>query len=125
MVGRVLVQSNGEKLPQRERIGQTPRNAALALQSFKEPDHHDAKVQPRRQGRTSQFGVVKARATLLAVAVKVGFVQSLIQTGVKRMSGSRGQLSSVPQRLLPLPALPRAHRHKPILKSKHFQVKMF
>src|SRR5215472_7859176 len=112
MVGGVLVQSNGEKLPQRERIGQTPRNAALAIESFEEPDHHDAKVQSRRQGRTSQFGVVKARATLLAVAVKAGLVKSFIQTGVKRMSGSSGQLSSIPQRLLPLPALARTHRHK-------------
>jgi hypothetical protein len=54
------------------------------------------------------------------VAVKAGLVKSFIQTGLKRMSRSRGQLSSVPQRLLPLPALPRAHRHKPILKS-HIQ----
>jgi len=27
----LLVQTNGEKLPQRERIGQSPRNAALAM----------------------------------------------------------------------------------------------
>src|SRR5258705_12002115 len=109
MVWSVLVQSNGEKLPERERIRQTPRDATLAIESFEEPDHHDAKVQSRRQGRTSQFGVVKARATLLAVAGKAGLVQSFIQTVVKRMPGRRGQLSSVPQRLLPPPALFPVH----------------
>src|SRR5260370_25795073 len=113
MVWCVLVQSNGEKLPQRERIGQTPRNAALAIQSFEEPDHHDAKVQSRRQRRTSQFGVVKARATLLAVAVKGGLVKSFIQRGVERTSASRGELRSVPQRRLPLSPLPPRPLHKP------------
>ncbi len=46
MVRRLLVQSDGEKLPQRERIGQPPGNAALAVDALEEPDHHDPEVQP-------------------------------------------------------------------------------
>lgn len=41
MVRHRLIQSRGQKRPQRERIGQTPRDAALAIDLFKETDHHD------------------------------------------------------------------------------------
>jgi hypothetical protein len=45
--------------------------------------------------------------------------------GCKKDVREPRQLISIPQRFLPLPALPCAHRHKPILESKHFQVEMF
>src|SRR5229473_4420544 len=121
MVRSFLIQSDGQKLPQRERIGQTPRDATLAIEPFEEPDHHDAEVQARWQRRPPQLGVVEAGATLLAEVVKTSLVENLVQTAIERMARSHRQLATVPQCLLPLPLLSRAHGHKIILKSKHSQ----
>src|SRR6266851_3077023 len=125
MVRRLLIQSDGQKLPQRERIGQTPRDATLTIEPFKETDHHDAEVQARWQRRPPQLGVVEAGATLLAEAVKTSFVENFVQAAIERMPRSHRQLAAVPQCLLPLPLLACAHGHKLILKSKQFQRQMF
>src|SRR5229473_1392978 len=125
MVRRLLIQSDGQKLPQRERIGQTPRDATLAVEPFKETDHHDAEVQAWRQGRPPQLGVIEAGATLLAEAVKTSFVENLVQAAIKRMARGHRQLAAVPQGLLPLPLLSSTHGHRLILKPKHFQCQMF
>src|SRR5262249_47180505 len=69
--------------------------------------------------------VVKARARLFAELVKAGFVENLVQAAVERVTRSLRQLASIPQRLLSLSLLPRAHRHDPILGPKHSHVKMF
>jgi hypothetical protein len=55
--------------------------------------------------------VVKACASIFAEPIKTNLVENLVQTVVEGVAGSRWQLASVPQRLLPLPLLPRAHRH--------------
>ena len=49
VIGSVLVEPQGQEPPQRERIGQPPCDAALAVESFEETDHHYAEVQARRQ----------------------------------------------------------------------------
>src|SRR5450631_4635111 len=41
------------------------------------------------------------------------------------MTRGCGQLAAVPEFLLPLSLLPRAHRHSSIVRSKHFQYHMF
>ncbi len=53
VVWRFLVESDREELPQRERIGQSPCDAAFAVESFEEADHHDAEILSGRQGRAS------------------------------------------------------------------------
>src|SRR5258707_13297315 len=109
MVRSFLLQSDGQKLPQRERIGQTPRDATLAVQPFEETDHHDSEVQARWQRRSPQFRVIKPGATRLAEAVKTSLVEDLVQAAIERMARSHGQLAAIPQCLLPLPLLSRAH----------------
>jgi len=44
VIGRLLIQPNGEELPQRERIGEAPSDAALAIESLEEADPHDAEI---------------------------------------------------------------------------------
>src|SRR6266576_3579608 len=44
MVRSLFVQSDRQKLSQCKRIGQPPRDAPLAIESFKETNHHDADV---------------------------------------------------------------------------------
>jgi hypothetical protein len=41
------------------------------------------------------------------------------------VAGGCGQLAAVPEILLPLSLLPRAHRHRSIVRAKHFQCHMF
>ena len=67
VIRRPLVQSDRQELPQRERIGETPRDAALAIESLEEPDHHDAEVLARRQGWTSESVVIETGAGSFAV----------------------------------------------------------
>src|SRR5258708_17764112 len=109
MVRRLLIQSDGQKLPQRERIGQTPRDATLTVEPFEETEHHNAQVQPRRQRRPPQFRVIEAGATLLAEAVKTSFVENLVQAAIERLARRHRQLAAVPPFLHPLPLLTTTH----------------
>ena len=111
--------------PQRERIGEAPRDAALAVESFKEADHHDAEILARRQGWTSELGVIEIGAVGFAEWVELGVVENFIQPLVEGVAWRCGQLAAVPQVLLSLSHLPRAHRHSSIVTSKHFQCYMF
>ena len=94
MVWRVLVQSEGEKLPQRKGVGQTPGDAALAVETLEEPDRHDAEVQTWGQRRTSQFGMVKGSALIFAELVETSLVENRIQTDIERVAGRLGQLAT-------------------------------
>src|SRR5258707_13902923 len=108
MVRRRHIQPRRLKLPLLVIIGKTHRDAALAVDPFKETDHHDPEVQARRQGWPPQFCVIEAATTVLTEAVKTGLVENLVQAAIERMTRSRWQLAPVPQRLLPLPLLPTA-----------------
>ena len=125
MIRRLLVEPDRKELPQRERIGQTPRDAAFAVQSFEEADHHDAEILARRQRRTPQFIVIEVGAAGLAETIETGVVQNLVEPLIEGMTGCRRQLAAVPQVLLSLSLLPRPHRHSSIVRSKHFQCYMF
>src|SRR5260370_9309284 len=106
MVRRLLIQSDGQKLRQRERIGQTPRDATLTVEPFKETDHHDSEVQPRRQRRPPQLRVIEAGATLLTETVKTRLVENLVQAAIERIARSHRQLAAIQQHLRPLPLRP-------------------
>jgi hypothetical protein len=41
------------------------------------------------------------------------------------MAGSRREFAAVPEGFLPLSLLPGAHRHRSIVRAKHFQCYMF
>jgi hypothetical protein len=69
--------------------------------------------------------MVKTGTTLLAETVELGVVQDLVEAFIERVTWCAGQLAAVPQLLLSLSHLPRAHRHTQILKSKHFHVQAF
>ena len=120
MVGRVLVPSDRQELPQRERIRQPPRDAPLAVEAFEETDHHDAEVQAWRQRWPSQLVVVEAPAVGLAKGIKTGTVQNLVQPLVERVTWCGWQFAAIPQSFLSLSLLPRAHRHKLNHKVKTF-----
>src|ERR1700686_2091655 len=92
VIRRLLVKSDGQELPQRERIGETPRDTALAIESFEEPDHHDAEILARRQGWTSEFVVIETGAGRFAECVELGLVENLVEPPVEGVPRCRGQL---------------------------------
>ena len=96
VIGSLLVESDGQELPQRERIGQPPRDAALAVESFKKADHHDAEILARRQGWTSELGVIEIGAVGFAEWVELGVVENFIQPLVEGVAWCCRQLPAVP-----------------------------
>src|SRR5450755_5043351 len=84
VIGCLLIQADGQELSQRERIGETPRDAALAIKSFEEPDHHDAEILARRQGWTSEFVVIETGAGSFAECVELGLVENVVESLVER-----------------------------------------
>src|ERR1022692_4114271 len=121
----LLVKSDGQELPQRERIGKAPRDAALTIESFEEPDHHHAEILARRQGWTSEFVVIETGAGSFTAGVELGLVENLVEPLVEGVTRCCGQLAAVPQLLLSLSHLPGAHRHNSIVEPKYFQRHMF
>src|ERR1022692_2503988 len=118
VVRRVLVQRNPHKTPQRQRVRQPPRNAALRPDTLEIPDQQRAKVNPRRQRGPPVLRRLELRTPLLAKLVKALGFQQLIQLLVKRMPRRGCQLGvRDPQSLLLLPLLARAHRHRAILRT--------
>src|SRR5436305_4919664 len=80
VIGRALIQSDGQELSQGEGIGESPGNAPLAVEPFEEPDHHDAEVLARSQRWPSEFVVVEAGALSFAETIEPGGVEHLIET---------------------------------------------
>src|SRR5437016_2799587 len=93
----------------------TPGDASFAVDPFKKADQHQTEVHARHERRTAQLLVIKLPAPALAELVEACFVQQLVQPPIERMTGSFGQLTEVPETLLPLPMLARSHRHSRIL----------
>ena len=69
--------------------------------------------------------MIEAGAAALAEDIEASVVQDLIEPLVERMTGCRRKLAAVPEFLLSLSLLPRPHRHRSIVRSKHFQYYMF
>jgi hypothetical protein len=53
MIRSVLVEPDGQELPQCQRIGQPPGDAPLTVQSLEETNHHDTEIKAWRQRRTA------------------------------------------------------------------------
>src|ERR1700690_274973 len=83
MTRGLLIQADRKKLPQGQRIGHTPRDAAFAIEPFEETNHHNAEILARRKRRTAQLIVIEGRAVGLAEAVELGVVQDLVETLVE------------------------------------------
>src|SRR6185295_6553988 len=92
-----LVEPNRKELPQSKRIGQPPCDAAFAIESFEEPNHHDAKILAGRQGWASQFVVIEARAASFAEGVELGVVENFVEPLVEGVTGRCGQIATVPK----------------------------
>src|ERR1022692_4134406 len=118
VVRRVLVQRNAHKTPQRQRVRQSPGDAALRPDAFEIPDQQRPEVDPRSQRRTTVPRRIELCAAALDELVEALRLQQLVQSLIKRMPRRRRQLPvRDPQILLLLPLPARPHRHAPILQT--------
>src|SRR5437868_9570303 len=86
VIGRALIQADGQELAQCEGIGQSPSNTPFAVQPFEETYHHDAEILARRQRWPSEFVVVEARAFGFTEAIEPGAVEHVVETLIERVA---------------------------------------
>jgi hypothetical protein len=91
MVCWILVELHTQKIPQGQRIGRAPGDAALRLDPFEVPDQQQPEIDARRQaGAAHSFGI-KARALGFHEIVESVLTQDLIQASVNIL-GCRSRL---------------------------------
>ena len=82
MIGRCFVELNCEKTPQRDRIGQAPSDAALAVDAFEVTDQQTAEVAARRQRGTTHPWRVELGTALFGALVKAVLVEQLVEPAI-------------------------------------------
>jgi len=87
MIRRLLIECNGEELPERERIGQAPSDAALAVEAFEEADLHDAEILAGWERWAAELFMIEVGATGLAEGVELGVVEDFVEPLVEEMAG--------------------------------------
>jgi len=113
VIGRGFVEFDGEKAPQRDRIGQAPSDAAFAVDAFDVADKQAAKVAAGRQRGTAHARRVELLTALFGELVKAVLVEQLAEPAIKRVSRCGGQIrGGDPQPLLPLPLVASSHCHE-------------
>src|SRR5436305_354278 len=80
VIRRLLIQCDREELPERERIGQAPSDAALAVEALEKADHHDAEILARRKGWTAELLVIELGTAGFAEGVELGVVENFCET---------------------------------------------
>ena len=100
-----------QKLPQGQRIGDPPVDAALRAQTLEVAHHQHAKVDPGRDARpAARIGVVGG-AQLLDKVVEAMRCQDLIELFVKWMPRRLRQRAGLHKQLLLPTPWPFTHRH--------------
>src|ERR1700692_1490865 len=114
----VLLQPNPHKLPQRQRVRQSPGYPTLTVDSLEISDQQTPKVDPRRQGRPPELRRIELRTPLFHELMVLHSFQQFVELLVEGMSRSRGHLRlGNPYPLLLLSLLARPHRHGRIIQT--------
>jgi hypothetical protein len=79
MIRRLLRKPDAHKLPQRQRIGKTPRDPTLAVDALKVPNRKRPEENPRRQARPPLTRRIELPAKSLNKPVELLPVQKLVQ----------------------------------------------
>ena len=112
VIRRRLWQHESEKLAQRKRIGRSPGNRALRIQTFEVADQQQPEVTAGRQAGPALVGI-EPLTEPLDEAVEVVLIEHLIESRVEGVAGTAGQvLRRHPHRRLLRTPLSFAHRHR-------------
>jgi hypothetical protein len=102
-----------EKIPERERVGTPPFDAAFALDALEIPHEVHPKIPTGRNRRAALLGIERL-AQLLGEGVEAKLAQNQLETVVRSVATGSGNL--VPGQIhLPLlvPLTPKSHRLTP------------
>src|SRR5260370_28105467 len=106
VIRRVIIQCNAHKVPEAQRVLQSPGDTALRLDALEVPDHKRPEINPRRQARTPQLLGLKPCTQLLYKPVESLAVQDLVQTNIEQVPWAHRNIRVChPQFLLPLSIL--------------------
>lgn len=86
VIRRRFRQRDAHKLPQRQRVGQPPGDAVLAVDAFAVADQQRTEVDSWNQAGTSHGRRVELAAKTLDKDVKLFIVQKLVQPRIERMA---------------------------------------
>src|ERR1700724_4561867 len=113
----VLLQPNPHKLPQCQRVRQSPGYPTLTVDALEISDQQTPKVDPRRKGRPPELRRIELRTPLFHELIELLSFQQFVELLVERMSRSRGHLRlGNPYPFLLLSLLARTHRHGRIIQ---------
>src|ERR1700733_2836729 len=114
----VLLQPHPHKLPQRQRVRQSPGYPTLTVDALEISDQQTPKVDPRRKGRPPELRRIELRTPLFHELIELLSFQQFVELLVERMSRSRGHLRlGNPYPFLLLSLLARPHRHGRIIQT--------
>ena len=110
MVGHRLGRAQPQELAQRQAVGATPFQAALAVDPLEVADQMHPEVAARRQRRPAPLAGVVGRALLLGEAVEPGLDQHRLQAIVEGVPRRARQLRPADHQIrLPLALPPQRH----------------
>lgn len=87
-----LVQSDTQKIAQRQRVRRTAGDAALGVDALEITDQQQPKIDPRRQSRPAYRLRIKAASLGFGKIVEPVLAQQLIQATIKRLACGRRQV---------------------------------
>src|ERR1700693_3631572 len=108
----VLLQPNPHKLPQRQRVRQSPGYPTLTVDALEISDQQTPKVDPRRQRRPPELRRIELRTPLFHELIELLSFQQFVELLIEGMSRSLGN----PYPFLLLSLLARPHRHGRIIQ---------
>jgi hypothetical protein len=121
VIRRRLRDPHAYELPQRQRIGQAPRDAALTIDSFEIADRQRTKIDAGDQAWATHRRRVEPAAKALHKRVKFLCIQKLVQALIERMTRRTRQIHvRNPYLLLLLLTLPCPHPHEKRLMVPRF-----
>src|SRR3984957_11257912 len=114
----VLLQTNPHKLPQRQRVRQSPGYPTLTVDALEISDQQTPKVDPRRQRRPPELRRIELRTPLFHELIELLSFQQFVELLIEGMSRSRSHLRlGNPYPFLLLSLLARPHRHGRIIQT--------
>src|SRR6202162_3680081 len=114
----VLLQPNPHKLPQRQRVRQSPGYPTLTVDALEISDQQTPKVDPRRQRRPPELRRIELRTPLFHELIELLSFQQFVELLIEGMSRSRSHLRlGNPYPFLLLSLLARPHPHGRIIQT--------
>ena len=107
-----LIEAEAEKAAERQRVGRTPRDAALRVDTLEVADQQQTEIRAGRQTGSAPRRRIERRTLRFDELVEPVRIEDLIQSLIERMAARRRQfIRRNPQSRRPCAVLPTTHGH--------------